>query len=350
MKNMKMHSVIIAALAIFTIPSARATDLRQARMITFGDSITAGLGVDGPQRYANLLARDSGGVLENRAVSGQTACMMSIAQVFSKPLPSPKSGSRYATMLIGTNDSNAQGRGDYESIFRMCLRASVSWLTIPASTKALPTNGRCLVAGVWARDPKAPLEGLVSSRRGDRMNCKLTTTGGPAYLWFEASDVSNGVFAYTVDGKNVRRIAVRSRVAIRTNDGRGLTGGAAIKIDGLSAGVHTISIMNDSAPGNSNSSVKIYGVGTPSRNGSETIQLFLGGTPFQRNDRKSEDSRAYFDIAKQEVVNLRYDGLPVEFVDTRAFMRGTSQELYDDLHPNALGQSELKDAFEASIR
>jgi lysophospholipase L1-like esterase len=41
------------------------------------------------------------------------------------------------------------------------------------------------------------------------------------------------------------------------------------------------------------------------------------------------------------------DGLDIRLFDTRIYMHGTSAEMSDTLHPNALGQMELSQAVEA---
>jgi hypothetical protein len=43
------------------------------------------------------------------------------------------------------------------------------------------------------------------------------------------------------------------------------------------------------------------------------------------------------------------DGLNVQYVDNHSYMHATPAEMNDLLHPNPLGQSELRTAFETAI-
>ncbi len=330
--------------------SAFAMDLRQTTLFSYGDSITAGWSVQQEQDYATNLALDGRATLQNRAISGQIACQMSQQQVFSLADPSVADGARYATLMIGTNDANVQGIGAYESIYEMCLRASLTWLAIPSSHKALANTAACEKNGDWISDSSMPLQGLISSRTGDSMRCHLHTDGGPLFIWYKASDASDGSLRFSIDALDqFQSVKIRTAVPIRTVDGRGRDGSASIEIRGLRPGMHAVTLLNNSEK--DGSPVMVYGIGTPAPRISPALtpEIFVGAVPFQLENKKADATQRYADLAKSIVTELEEIQLSVHFVDTRKFMLGTAGEMNDELHPNPLGQQHLKEAFESAI-
>lgn len=330
--------------------AATAMPLAQTQHVAYGDSITAGAGLKKGQTYVEKLSQEAGARLINRAVSGQTACQMSFNQVFANPIPSLESGSNYSTMMIGTNDSNIQGAGEYEKIFSMCLRASMTWLTIPDIYKVFPKSPQCILKGNWKSYPTASSSGVMSTNQGDSIICQVTSLGGPLYLWMGIGDGYTGILKYTV-GNNVSsgRIKSFTTQSIKMIDGRGNEGQAAIRLV-LPEGQHQIEIKVDSVTSTANR-VIFYGVGTlaPVEKMMGFPKLFVGGVPFQRSDKKSAASKAYSQRVQNLVDVLKADGLPVYFVETRAYMTGSSDEMYDDLHPTPQGQNRLLEAFRVKI-
>jgi lysophospholipase L1-like esterase len=323
-------------------------DLQEKTYVSYGDSITASWAVVPPEGYATLIANDAHATLQNRAIGGQTACMMARSQIFSQLIPSLAKGSTYTTMMIGTNDAFGEGAGPYESIYKMCLRASISWLAVPDTHKALANTSACSKSGRWSADPTASVHGLQSGSQGDMMTCELVTDGAPLFIWFEPTDASDGVFSYAVDAGPSKTSSVRTSVPIRMHDGRGLQGAAAIEMTGLKPGVHKVTIKVESASSPKNR-VKIFGIGTPAPLAERTLRVFVGGVPFQINNETAVSTKVYYDIVKSTIDEFRSIGLPVEFVETRKYLLGQPNEMHDNLHPNPLGHMHLRDAFEAKI-
>lgn len=325
-------------------------------LVTFGDSITAGILVPNGAPYAQQLASHFGMRLENRAISGWSSCMMAADQVFSQPVPSKARGNDFSTMMIGTNDSNFQGRGSYKNIFKMCLAASLTWLAIPESSKALVNTGSCAKSGNWKPDPKAPYAGLVSTTVGDNVTCKLKTYGAPIIVWFEVNDDSNSEITVTLNGdqKIVRSIRAKEplELSYRRRNAKmeaKRTGASFVVFNNVQPGQHEVKIQINGYWTTQTGSVKIYGIGTPPQI-NNSPRIYVGGVPYQKNDLRAPDTYEYFDLARSIVSDLRRLNMPITFVNTRQYLLGAvSEYVNDDLHPNTLGHTHLFEAFAKEI-
>ena len=118
----------------------------------------------------------------------------------------------------------------------------------------------------------------------------------------------------------------------------------------MAAGKHLITFTQISV---GNDGVSVVGIGTPS--GSQLGDLpgvLLGTIPYQYdkdqcNAVSDAPCQEYIEIIEANLNLFLADGLNVSLFDTRKYLPATAQDMYDALHPNALGHIELSDAVES---
>ena len=331
-------ALLILSIAVLAISNAHAVDNEPSSHHSFGDSITAGMGVAPDYRYANLLAQSLNLNLRNFAVSGQTACQMSDSQIFANSFT--RETPAISTVMIGTNDSNVEGVGKYEAVYQRCLKASLTWLSIATEDKTFPSSASCVREGKWEEVPQA--KGAIQSKQfGARLNCTFDSDLSPVYFWYANGDDLNGSFTFTIDGQQSVQVRTLSVTPIKMRDGRGLRGQVGFRYSGLKPGRHTISFVVNSK---NQSPVILYAVGSLT-NQHVAPKVLVGGVPFQLANLKGAASARYNAIAQSVASNLRAEGFSVKFVDVRSKHRGTPSEMQDNLHPNNLGNLHLHKAF-----
>ena len=311
---------------------------------SYGDSITAGYRLVKTDRYVEMLSQNLQMDYENLAVSGQTSCQMSYTQVFKENANSSRA-SLFSTMMAGTNDSNAEGKGPYESVYQKCLTAAVSWLAFPKSDKFSPFSAACEKKGQWLPSVEMPTTGLRSRNALDELNCRIGTAGAPIYVWHDFGDDLNAAFDVKIDGKIVAAVSTHAGIPIKTHDGRGVRGQALLRFP-VAAGNHTISFIVRSKNGHYPT---IYGIGSLKKPRSQT-QLYVGGVPYQLNMIKEANVARYNIIAKRVLQNFMSEGFPLKFVNVRQFWSPSVHEMQDTLHPNRYGSESLSRAFLDAIR
>jgi lysophospholipase L1-like esterase len=313
----------------------------------FGDSITHGVGASTPALdYVSLIGTDEHANVTNRGISGALACDVTDLEIFPFETPTASTSTVY-TMLIGTNDSNTKGTGAYEAVYNSCVAAALTWIGVPSTSKVTAQSSGCVKTGNWLKNSSLPLAGLYSQTNGDQMNCSITTQGGPLYIWYRVTDQNGGQFSISVDGGAPQNFSNSFSTSIATQNG-GHSGEALARVTGLATGTHSVFMVVKSATSSSNP-VFIFGVGTPS-NGSaaNTPHFYVGGIPRQDNDTKSAITAQYNTDIQNDIIAADQDGLYVIFVNIRAYLMGNASDMNDYLHPNNLGHSELRNAFEAS--
>ena len=323
--------------------------LQESIYTAYGDSITSGTGasVYFITAYAPLIATDAGATMHNYAVPGMLSCNIAALGVFAHPAPQIADGAAYVTLMGGTNDANVGDVGPAEINFNMCEQASLTWLSISNAAKSQAQSTSCIKTGSWSIASNKPDAEMVSSTQGDTMDCSIATTGGAAYFWYGLNDANGGTFNYTVDGGSAVAVQSQSLVPMTNGNGTEAAGVFATRITGLNAGTHHIRFTVTS-PTSSSNTVMIFGVGSPSSSNSGP-HVFVGGVPFQRDDNRSIQTAKFNSDVIANVNAMQADGLPVHFVDVRNYLRGTSAEMQDTLHPNDTGHMHLKNAFEATI-
>ncbi len=309
----------------------------------FGDSITAGTGATPGDSYAELLAADENATLVDFGIGGSTACAMANNQVFISDVPGT-SLNAVITMMIGTNDANLAGAGAYEANFDTCQIASLAWIAVPDQNKVTAQSSACTAVGSWGIYGPLPLAELYSQTNGDTLTCQISTAGGPLYIWSWIADGNGGQFTYSIDGGPSVPVSNSTATPIGTGSGGG-AGVMLTRVAGLAAGNHTV-FFQVISPTYGTNSVMIFGLGTPLPATSTSRPLiYVGGVPFQENNAKSTDTAAYNADVQTNLATLTADGLNVAFVNVRAYWFGTPPEMYDTLHPDDLGHSEIANAF-----
>jgi hypothetical protein len=159
-------------------------------------------------------------------------------------------------------------------------------------------------------------------------------------------DSDGGTFTYALDGGPTTTIQTAPTTTISTQNG-GVAGRGVVRITGVSAGSHTLSINVTSATSASNS-VSIGGIGTPGSSSNRNIShVYEGGVTKQREDGNSAATAQYNSEVFTVVNTLSADGLKVFFVPVRNYIDGLPSQMYDQLHPNDLGHGLIRNAFES---
>lgn len=341
--------------------------LQSSSHIAEGDSITYGYHTTGTCNnggtnscaYPSLLAFDERAALTNRAISGSQACNVVAQQTVLSDVSSIDNNPIY-TMMIGTNDANVKGVGSYESVFEGCHKAGIAWIAVPNKVAANSTN--CVDTGSWTASSGWAINGEYSTTNGSTKTCSVQTYGGPLYAWYYIQDSSGGAFTYSVDGGTPVALTTATTPAIATQNG-GTFGWSLIRVP-VSAGSHSIKFVVTSATGSSNA-VDIGAIGTPPAELTYGYpRVFVGGVPRQVGDADSAATAEYNADVQADVNQLSGDGLGVYFVNVRNYlctvqsgglcynsagaqdMTANSVSPEDMLHPNDIGQNELKQAFE----
>lgn len=311
---------------------------------SYGDSITAGYKLVQNDRYPEMISQALQLDYENLAVSGQTSCQMSYNQVFQENQNSTRQ-SLFSTMMIGTNDSNAEGAGPYQKVFEKCLTSTVAWLAFPKSDKFSPFSAVCTHTGQWLPSVEMPTTGLRSRDQNDELNCTLTTDGSPIYVWHDFGDDLNAQFDVLIDNQVVANVSTHADVQVKTHDGRGIRGQALLKFQ-AAAGNHSIKFVIRSSNG---MYATIYGIGSL-KNRQSPVQMFTAGVPYQLNMNRDAEVSLYNSIAENVVAQFQSEGFPLQFVNVRQYWQPTSEEMIDNLHPNRAGNQSLSQAFIDKIK
>lgn len=338
------HQNIFFVFAIILAFGLKAQAQTRGFFRSFGDSITAGYKLNLVDRYPEMISQALQMDYENLAVSGQTSCQMSYNQVFRENQNSPRVAA-FNTMMIGTNDSNAEGAGPYQKVYEKCLTANVAWLAFPQSDKFSPLSSACTRKGQWLTSVEMPTTGLRSNTTNDELNCSITTDGSPIYVWHDFGDDLNALFEVVLDNQSVATVSTHADIQIKTHDGRGIRGQALLRFP-VSAGSHQIKFIIRSTNGHYPT---IYGIGSL-KNRQAPIQLFAAGVPYQLNMNQDNAVSIYNAIARDTVARFQTEGLAVQFVDVRQYWKPTLTEMIDTLHPNRAGNESLSRAFVDQIK
>ena len=328
-----------------------AYNLYQYRVVTssthvsFGDSITCGVGAGNnpfcnTNGYAYLLAADEGATLTNYGVSGDLACDQ-VNNKIMKYANSSETKNPIFTYMIGTNDSNKNGIGPYEAVYKNCHQAALAWLAIPSNYKTFAQA--CSLTGAWTNDGGAWYSGVAAytTAQNATASCSITTDGGPLYVWYQQLDNDSGLWTYAVDGGNAVTVATATSPPIGPTYNGGTSGVGLIRITGLAAGSHTVLFTKTSSGG----TMVLGAVGTASPYAYwGSPQVFAAGVPYQENDNISSTTAAYNSDALADVNLLAGDGLPIRFVNIRNYLNSTT-DMYNTEHPNTTGHQHLRDAF-----
>jgi lysophospholipase L1-like esterase len=328
--------------------------LQPSTHVLFGDSITCGIGAGGSgscnsNGYANLLTTDEGATINNRGSSGDQVCETAVS-AFTNENPGATKNALY-TDLIGTNDANVKGAGTYETgVFKGCLSAALSWLTIPSTFKVTAQNAACVKTGSgWLNGPTGyfPSISKYTTNQGDSVACTITTYGGPIEVWYlTEDDWTNSTFSYSVTGGSSGSANSFTTPAVATQHVTN-KGPQVLRLGNLAAGSHTVTLTLTSPTGAGNNFL-LMGIGTPSPFSYwGAPEIFQGGVLRQQNDANAAATLAYDADVQSVVSSLAADGMRTFFVPVRSYVNSTT-DMFDTLHPNTTGHQHLRDAFAAA--
>ena len=318
----------------------------------YGASTTAGYTLSNPrtQAYPSLVAAFENVPLSNRAINGDQACDVAATQIFPNSDSPTLTTHSVSSTLIGTNDVDVQGTGAYEAVYSLCNRAIISWLGVPLEYKALANGSKASTTGSGSAD--SSWNAWTTAAQGATVSFTIATSSiGPIYAWPLIDDRSSATYSYSLDGVVIGTGKMQTTPQMATQNGTSRSLGF-IRIPLVSAGTHVITFTQTSV---GSSGVSVVGVGSPFGSLGNTLPTVLVGTITFQLMGASDGACTVTDAPcaqyvldqKADAALLLSDGLDVRVFDTRQYMFGTSSEMNDGLHPNALGQVELSHAVEA---
>jgi lysophospholipase L1-like esterase len=99
--------------------------------------------------------------------------------------------------------------------------------------------------------------------------------------------------------------------------------------------------------------MQIVGIGTNPASPATLPLVVVGDPPREAPNALCSQTPSicadYVSDIQANVALLAGDGLNVIYAENHSYMLGTYAEMNDQVHPNTLGQSELRQAFEAVI-
>jgi lysophospholipase L1-like esterase len=321
-----------------------------AKVVCFGDSITAGVGASAERyRYANLIARENGWVLANKARSGGQLADM-ISAVYSEVV---EADGNYL-ILTGYNDMRNFGTDNAGlSQYRGALLAVLAWLSIPDSDKIKASGDRVAFEGAWSASSAPGGIGKYSGRRGDR--AVFTVPGSVIYIGATGLWNGTGKFSVTVDGEE--KGVYSSSVSRTPASGLPVTA-FLVRLSGLSDGPHTVAVTVVSEAGN------VYfdwaaGTSVAGRSGPKVFagnalrmrrEAYLLGAPHW-NSGSDEAVSAINAVIREVCRDLAGDGRNVACVDASAEFDPNSADVGPDLvHPSDRGMETIAAAFLRRMR
>jgi lysophospholipase L1-like esterase len=345
--GLSSHAFISAA-QVAALPNVVSTLDAQYR--AYGDSITSGSTLSGTQKpYPAFVAEDEKVTYANNAMPGDQACDVPTRQIFpNQDAPTLASHPVY-TLLVGTNDATVKGAGAYETVFRLCHQAAISWLAIPEEYKVLAGESEVTTTGAGTLDTSNHWNAWTTSEAGASISFPITTSApGPVYAWPRIVDGNSGTFTYALDGVVAGSGSTGTSPRVNTNNGSSGSMGI-LRLPSVPAGKHVVTFVQTSEGANGLSIVGI-GSGAP-RSGDQFPTVLVGTIPSQRPGSRCDSSHGacqhYIDDIEADVNLLAADGLKVRLFDTRTFMFGTPLEMNDPVHPNEYGHLELGHAVES---
>ncbi len=338
----------------FSLQDGMKVPTPEAQYRAYGASITYGATLKDPARqaYPSLVAAHQHMSFANNAISGDQACDVLPRQVFpNKDLSSLEAPPVYS-LLIGANDADLKGPGDYEAVYRLCHMAVITWLGLPVERKVVAGAKEFIASGPGVLDRSNPWTAWTTEGKGARVAATISTLDvGPIYAWVVIDDSSPASFGYSLDGETVGLRTSQTSPRIATNNGTGKSI-AVLRFPRVSPGIHTVVLTqtNDGASG-----VSVLGIGAPGRDAAGLPAVLVGTITYQRHGAggggcvpgNESPCLEYNRIIESDVDTLAADGLNVRLFDTRKYMYATAAEMNDDIHPNQLGQLELSHAVEA---
>ena len=334
------------------VPPTAPTSVAQYR--AYGDSITAGALLSDPatQSYPVLVAEFEKVTFANNALGADQACDVPKRQIFPNADSPTLATHPWYTVLIGTNDVGAKGAGAYETVYKLCQRASISWLALPIEYKILANGSGVTTTGPGMLDTSNNWNAWTTQGLGSSVSFVITTTQtGPIYAWPRIDDNIAATYTYSLDGVIIGTGTMQTTPSISTGNGTTSSLGF-LRLPAVGAGTHVVTFTQTNTGANG---LSIVGIGTPIGPATNKLPTVLVGTvPYQLSGSTSACANTdtpcldYIQDIEADINLFAADGLNVRLFDTRQYMFGTAAEMSDALHPNALGQLELSHSVETS--
>jgi len=327
---------------------------RTVRYHALGDSITFGYSLSSPatQAYPVLVAsheRIAADHFFNHAIPGDQACDVPTRQIFPAAIQPSSAERNIYSLLIGTNDVNVKGTGEYEQVFKLCHQASIAWLAVP--DKIAATDPSVVTSGAGRMDAAGNWNAWTIGAAGASITFTLTTTqNGPIYAWFRIDDGSTAASRYLLDGVELGSLQAGRSPAIATQNGTTHSLGF-LRIPDVAAGTHTLKFMQRGAAGFS-----VVAVGAPPAHSEGYRPIVLvGAIPYQMHvgyagscTISDAPCQQYNADIRADVNLFAADGLDVRLFNPRGFLSGAPVGMSDPVHPNAMGQYEISRAVESA--
>jgi hypothetical protein len=310
--------------------------------IALGDSITAANYIADPaQRYQAIVGSTLNLTTTGLGIFGYAACDVMPAEVLPNNVATTPAASPLFSIMIGSNDYNIFGSGAHEAVFNLCYQADVAWIGVARANKVLIGDaGVAVISGQWnsASALTSPfLNALTNTSGSGAVRFTLTTTGNPAYLWYQIQPNSAGAFTVSVDG-GAASAPVQTEVS---GTGAMASPSYALLRLPVAAGLHTFDITAQTA------GISVLAMGSPGTSTPPTV--LAADVSYGLNQSGAAGYLPYIADIQANIALLQSDGLDVRFVPTRQYMFGTPAEMMDQRHPNALGLSEIAQAFLAAV-
>lgn len=320
----RLDAALLAALAMICVPAS-------AQIVSFGDSVTAGVLTPNAANYPQITSIFKGEVLTNYAVSGAMAAdqadqIYGISGGFST---APK-----ITYMIGANDERIYGTdanklANYKSI----LSAEIYYL---GSTVARATEPSWSFTGTWANNAPYTI-GKASHTNGS--TATVTFTGDVLLAGYIIQDGNAGQFLVTVDGVSKGTFNASGPAAIATYLGRTYAP-ALLRIAGNGAGSHT-AVFTVVSPTGQYVYLDWISLGISSTmifQSSITRQTAAG---YAANGGSDANVAAFNSAIRSIVTQAQGDGINVTYVDASANFNPSTDAGSDGIHPTDLGQVKL---------
>lgn len=318
---------------------------------SYGDSISYGYNLqDRSLAFPSLIAEYNHltSNFKNYAHPGDQACDISPKQIFSRSEDPSLALKGLFTVLIGGNDADVKLPGPYEAVFNLCQQAAIAWVAIPLEFKTRGSSLLVTTSGPTHFDTTNVWNSQVTEAAGASVTFPLQLAAtSPVYVWYRIIDGNPGVFTYAVDGKVVGVLSTSTDPAIATQNFQ-TDSLALLRIPSVPAGPHTFTFTQLTA-GLAGAGIVAVGA-PPTGDPALRLRVLVGTIPFELDHTNEKNNLPYIADIISNVTLLAADGLDVELVDSRKYMTGTSADMTDPHHPNALGHQEIFKAFEDTLK
>jgi hypothetical protein len=295
-----------------------------------GDSYTVGLG--GSPDYLDLIAPNFGGTETNLGVSGDLAIDIAWNVVYTgNSLWNTAGTSVDKTLMVGLNDADYYGVGSKEVIYTQSLQAIIALMAIPRSDLVFGQDSGCVPTGTWDNwtMPSANGMGKHSDTNGSVLTCTVTANSkGIIYVAYYASDHNTGTMAVKIDGSTPGSNATLTAgyaggSNIESPNGTSQTYWLA-RYAGLTPGSHTFTFTVTSATGSSQLDNVVAWLGGPFTVTPQNLTVYAAGVVYQQNNTNGTATAQYNSDAQTAIQQLQNDGLPVQWVNIRAYLNSST--------------------------